>query len=518
MCDFMTLNLPAVLKKHAEKHGDIVAVESGGNALNYRTLDERSDRFARALQGLGVVSGDRVAFLAKSCVEYFEFLIGSMKVGVVPVSVNWRLAPPEISAVLNNAEAVLLIVGQEFVEQTEKIEEKLEYVSHIISLAEHERFPKWAEWIDEYANERQISFEISGEAVVLQIYTSGTTGVPKGVMTSNSGLLAYLESLSSVACFSSQSVSLSTLPLFHIGGTGWALAGLYRGATVILLRDVDPDLILDKVASCKVTNLIAVPSVVQMLLQSPRLASTDFSSLHYLYYGGGPMTEHILREALKAFDCEFIQGFGMTECPLISALHSVDHMPARGVLRSCGLPIAGTAVRLVDPETGCDVALGSVGEIWIQSPQNFVGYWRQPESTKQALVDGVWLRTGDAAYMNPEGFLFLQDRLKDMIVSGGENIYPAEVENVLIKHPEVVECAVIGVPSEKWIETVKAFVVPAPGSRCVGKEFIDFCKSQLAGYKCPTSVEFVETLPRTPSGKVIKYQLREQHAQLAIRQ
>jgi long-chain acyl-CoA synthetase len=410
-----------------------------------------------------------------------------------------------------------LVVGEEFVERIEGIASRLDHVRRIVSLKHHERFPKWAEWLDGHAGDPWIPVEISGETIILQIYTSGTTGTPKGVMTSSAGLVSYLESLSTIARFISQSVSLSTMPLFHIGGTGWALAGLYRGATVLLLRDVDPDLILDTLASRKVTNLIAVPSVVQMLLQSSHLPTTDFGSLRYLYYGGGPMTEHILRKALEAFDCEFIQGFGMTECPLISALEPEDHALDRKLLRSCGRPISGTKVRLVDPEMGVDVAPGSVGEMWVQSPQRFAGYWKQPKITGETLVGGIWLRTGDAAYCNGDGFLFLQDRVKDMIVSGGENIYSAEVENILISHPDVAECAVIGVPSEKWIETVKAIVVLVPGRTLAGEQLIAYCKSLLAGYKCPTSVDYIDSLPRTPTGKVIKHQLRERYAHPSAR-
>jgi long-chain acyl-CoA synthetase len=508
------VSFPAILRAHADVRGDVVAIEADGRSLDYRTLDRRSDLFASALHSSGIAAGDRVAILAKSCVEYFEFLIGSMKAGVVPVPVNWRLAPPEIAAVLNDAEPVLLVVGEEFIERVEGIECRLEHVRRIVSLAQHKRFLKWATWIDDHAD-LQYPVEIRAETVVLQIYTSGTTGAPKGVMTSSAGFLSYLQSLSSIARFTSQSVSLSTMPLFHIGGIGWTFAGLYGGATVLLLRDVDPDLILSMVASRKVTNLIAVPSVVQMLLQSPVLSSTEFDSLRYLYYGGGPVTEHILRRALDAFACEFIQGFGMTECPLISALGPEDHAPGRDLLRSCGRPIPGTTVRLVDPATGRDALPGSVGEIWVQSPQLCTGYWKKPELTKETLVDGVWLRTGDAAHCNSEGFLFLHDRLKDMIVSGGENVYPAEVENVLITHPGVAECAVIGVPSEKWIETVKAIVVPVPGSIPAPDLLIAYCKTRLAGYKCPTSVDYVDSLPRTPSGKVIKQQLRDRHSQEA---
>ena len=508
----METNLIRVLRAHAETLGDVIAIESSGSSHNYRTLEERSDRFASALRATGITAGLRVAILAKSCVEYFEFLIGAMKAGVVPVPLNWRLAPPEMAAVVDDADAVLLVVGQEFIERAEEMEGRLQKVRHIVSLAPHTRLLNWAQWLDAHTGDPRIRAESSDEDVVLQIYTSGTTGKAKGAMTSGAGFVSYLESLSSIAHFNSQSVSLSTMPLFHIGGTGWALAGLYRGATVLLLREVDPDLILDTITRRKVTNLIAVPSVLQMLLKSPQLPSTDFASLRYLYYGGGPMTEHILRKALDAFDCEFIQGFGMTECPLVASLSNQDHTLGGELLRSCGRAIPGTMVRIVDPETGSDIAPGMTGEMWVRSPQGFAGYWKQSDITAQVLVDGIWLRTGDAACQNQDGYLFLKDRLKDMIVSGGENVYPGEVENVLISHPDVAEVAVIGVPSQKWIETVKAIIVRVPGSTLAEDRLIAYCKLHIAGYKCPTSVNFVDALPKTPSGKVIKYQLRAQYA------
>jgi long-chain acyl-CoA synthetase len=410
--------------------------------------------------------------------------------------------------VLEDAEAVLLVVGPDFVERISAIEDSLTNVPEIVSLEPHDRFKHWGAWLAEQPDSPCPAEEVQGDTVVLQIYTSGTTGKPKGVLTSNGGFLSYMESLSAVARFRPESVSLSTLPLFHIGGTGWAMAGLYCGATVVVLREVDPDLILSTIERRKITNLIAVPSVVQMILQSRHLPLTNYESLRYLYYGGGPMSEHILRKALDVFDCEFIQGFGMTECPLISRLEPEEHAPGRALLQSCGRPIPGSTVRLVDPLTGSDVSVGSVGEIWVRSPLQFVGYWKQPDITRQALVDGVWLRTGDAAYRDEAGFLFLKDRLKDMIISGGENIYPAEVENVLISHPDVAECAVIGVPSEKWTETVKALVVLIPGSALRGEAIIKYCKSHLASYKCPTSVDCVSSLPKTPSGKVQKHELR----------
>jgi long-chain acyl-CoA synthetase len=326
-------------------------------------------------------------------------------------------------------------------------------------------------------------------------------------MMSHRALLAYLETLSAVAGMDDTTTALSTMPLFHIGGTGWALAAAYRGATTIQMRDVDPDLMLRAIERHRVTTLIAVPVVMRMLLQSPLAATADLSSLRTFYYGGGPMMQATLDAALKIFSCDFVQGFGMTECPLITALAPVDHLGAPGRLRSCGRPVRGTDVRLVDPGTGRDVPDGSVGEIVVRSPQLLAGYWNKPEAQRDSFLDGQWFRTGDAAFRDSEGYLYMQDRIKDMIVSGGENVYPAEVENVLALHPDVAECAVVGVPSDRWTETVKAVVVAASPT-LTPQELIGFCKERLAGYKCPTTVDFVAALPRTPSGKVEKFRLR----------
>ncbi|MGD9713428.1 MAG: AMP-binding protein, partial [Thermomicrobiales bacterium] len=240
----MKADLPAVLKAYATERGHVVAVESGGVALDYASLDRCVERFATALRSTGIASGDRVAFLANTCVEYFVFLIGSMRVGAVAVPVNWRLASPEIASVLNDAEAVLLVVGETFLAQIEELLERLEHVRHIVSLGRHQRLPGWEEWLNDHANDSHAPVESNDESIVFQMYTSGTTGMPKGVMTSNAGLLSYLERLSSTARITPRSVTLSTLPLFHIGGTGWALAGLYRGGTVHLLRDVNADRII----------------------------------------------------------------------------------------------------------------------------------------------------------------------------------------------------------------------------------------------------------------------------------
>lgn len=509
-------DLAATLGQHALRLGDKSAVECGDQKISYRQLDERSTAFARSLSHAGIAPGARVAFLGKACTEYFEFLVGAIKAGAVPVPINWRLASPEILAIVEDCEAELLVVSSEFADKIEQPADKIANLAIIISLDESGSYPSWSDWLGQ-AGDRAAS-EPAGDAgrVILQIYTSGTTGRPKGVMTTAAAFRSYLATLSDVASLHETSVTLSTMPLFHIGGTGWAMAGLFSGATVILLRDVDPDEILRIVEAHRVTNLIAVPSVVQMLLQSSRLERTDFSSLTHIYYGGGPMTEMILRKALESFDCEFTQGFGMSECPLIASLAPEFHFPQSKLLRSFGVPVDGTQIRLVEPETGLDVPQGSIGEIWVQSPQVCAGYWKQPAITQETIVADGWLRTGDAASRDEDGFLYMQDRLKDMIVTGGENVYPAEVENALMSHPAVRECAVIGVASEKWIETVKAIIVLSGDANPAAEDLIAHCKARLAGYKCPTIVEFTRTLPRNPAGKILKYELRQQAGKTGV--
>ena len=258
--------------------------------------------------------------------------------------------------------------------------------------------------------------------------------------------------------------------------------------------------------------MFVVPAVLMLLLATPALAATDLSSLRLIFYGASPISEDVLVKCMAAFGCAFCQVYGMTETTgAITALPFEDHDPdgpRRGLLRSAGKPHASVGLRVVDPESGRDAALGEVGEVWTRSPYNMAGYWRKPEETAATIDAEGWLRTGDAGYFDAEGYLYLHDRIKDMVVSGGENIYPAEVENVLLSHPAIVDAAVIGVPDLKWGETVKAIVVLAPGEALDEADVIAHCRANLAHYKCPTSVEATDTLPRNPSGKILKRELR----------
>jgi long-chain acyl-CoA synthetase len=310
-----------------------------------------------------------------------------------------------------------------------------------------------------------------------------------------------------------ETVSLVAMPLFHIGGSGWALSGMSRGGTSVILRDMDPVELLRLVGTERITHAFLVPAVLMALLATPAIADRDLSSLDTIYYGASPIAEDVLVRCLTVFGCRFAQVYGMTETTgAIVRLAHEDHDPQgprQHLLRAAGKPLPGVELRIVDPDTGAEVPTDTVGEVRTRSGFNMLGYWGNPDDTARTIVDHGWLRTGDAGYLDADGYLFLHDRIKDMVVSGGENIYPAEVENVLLGISEVTDAAVIGVPDERWGETVKAVVVCAPDAALDEAAIIASCRERLAHYKCPTSVDFVATLPRNPSGKVLKRELRE---------
>jgi len=331
------------------------------------------------------------------------------------------------------------------------------------------------------------------------------------VLLTNDNFTAILPTATELWRLDADSVNLVAMPLFHIGGGGWAVAGMYEGATSVIVRDIDPAALIRTIESERVTHAFLVPAVLQFMLMVPGVDTADFSSLETIVYGASPISEEILAKCVDTFKCKFWQAYGLTETTgAVVNLAPEDHDttgPNRHRLRSCGLPGPGVELRIVGEHGEC--AVRDVGEIWIRSTQNTIGYWNLPEETAKAFTEDGWFKSGDAGFLDEDGYLYIHDRVKDMIVSGGENVYPAEVENVLMAHPAIADVAVIGVPHEKWGETGKAIVVVAPGREVTEAEIIAFAKERLATFKCPTSVEWMDVLPRNPSGKVLKKDLRE---------
>jgi acyl-CoA synthetase (AMP-forming)/AMP-acid ligase II len=509
----VSFSFAALIRQHALVRPEAPALTFEGTTQTYRQLNDASSRVANALLAEGVAPGDRVAVLSKNTPEFFEIAFACSKIGAVLVGLNWRLAGREIEAIAADATPKLIIASQaEGTLLTDTVRNH-PTLQRVIELGR-----KYDSWRDAAtADDPTASYSAQPNDVCLILYTSGTTGLPKGVMLTNEGMSFSPRIAEEAWGFDDSSVNLVAMPMFHIGGIGYGSSAFCSGGHTVLMRDVDPALILRTMADYRVTHAFFVPAVINLLLNTPDVQSTDLSSLGLVVYGASPISDAVLRQAISVFGCGFMQAYGMTETSgTVVSLPRSDHDPDGPrvhLLRACGLAFPWTEVRLIDPKTMSDAALGDVGEIWLRSGQVMKGYWGNPHETAHAITADGWLRTGDAAYMDAEGYLFLFDRFKDMIVSGAENIYPAEVENVLQDHPAVREVAVIGVPSERWGETVKAIVVLKDDMHADELELINFSRERIAKYKCPTSVDFTDVLPRNASGKLLKKDLRSSYWQ-----
>ncbi len=501
-----------VIRTHAKERGSKTAIVQDDFSQTWAELDERSNRVANALAAAGVGEGDRVAFIDKNGYEYFEVLFGAAKLNAVTVNINFRLAPPEIAWIADNAQSKVFFVGPEFVDAVSKVKGDIPTCATYVSLGEgdHGGFTSYEAFLSDDATDPGV--EPKGTDVAFQLYSSGTTGLPKGVMLSNDNLFALLPDASETWGFNEDMVSMAAMPLFHIGGSGWAMAGMFNGGTTVIVREIDPAALIDIIGEKRVTHAFLVPAVFQFMLMMPNVNDGDYSSLEMLVYGASPITTEVLAASVKTFGCKFAQAYGLTEttgaiCTLPPEDHDPDG-PNAHRLRSCGKPNSNVEIKIVDPDSFEEVPTGEVGEILTRSNQNMVGYWRNEEGTASAFVDGDWFRTGDAGYVDEDGYLYIHDRVKDMIVSGGENVYPAEVENALMKHPGIADVAVIGVPDDKWGEVGKAMVVKADGQDPSEEEILTFAREQLAGFKIPRSVDFIDAIPRNPTGKMLKKDLR----------
>lgn len=511
-----------IVRVHGAGLGGQTALQCGDRSLTFAELYERAKVVAGALSAAGVKAQDRVAVIDRNSIENLEVVFGAALLNAVVVNVNWRLAPPEILQILADAGTRLVIVGPEFFGAVEAIETQLGSGARVVAIGSgHPRWEPYEAWLAGSPPTDPGTVAAPGD-VAFQLYTSGTTGLPKGVMLTTSNLLTAWSHIEGEWGFEpGRSVNLALMPMFHIAGLGWATVGLFFGCRTVVLRDVVPAEVLDVLSSEQITHAFMVPAVIQFLLMTPGVEDADFSSLRKLVYGASPISAPVLEKALKVMGCDFVQVYGLTETTgAITQLQPDDHDPIGRpeLLRSCGKPYPWVEMRVVDVE-GHDLPAGRVGELWTRSGQNMAGYWNNTEATRAVLDDDGWLRTGDAGYLDEEGFVFLHDRVKDMIVTGGENVYPAEVENVLMRHPGVADVAVFGVPDARWGEAVKAAVVPVDASKPPSaEELISYAHEYLAGYKCPKSVDYAEVLPRNPSGKLLKRELRAPYWEGAGRQ
>lgn len=509
----MQLYLTQSLHRAVQCRSSALATIYQGRERTYAQMCERVARLAGALQGLGVKPRDRVGLLALNSDRTLEYFYGVWWAGatVNPVNIRWSAA--EMAYSLDNCSTEVLLVDDQFLPLVDSLRQSSRAVKTWIYMGEGQA-P--AGMLDYEALLREAApvpdARSNGEDLAGIFYTGGTTGMPKGVMLSHAALAINAQVGLLGTYFDEQARPLQVAPLFHLAGLNFLLKGMMMACTQVIVPAFTPAGLLEAIERHRASHLMLVPAMLQMLVDDPRTANADLSSVRIVGYGASPITPALLDRAFTAFpNAEFAQGYGMTELSagvsyLTCRYHSEEGRKL-GKLTSAGQALTGIDIRICDQQ-GAEVPRGEVGELAVLSPCVMQGYWNLPELTAQVLRDG-WMFTGDAARIDEDGFVFIVDRFKDMIVTGGENVYCAEVEGALASHPAVAAAAVFGVPDTRWGERVHAVVVRKPGAEVSDEELIAHCRTRIAGYKCPRGVEFVAALPISGAGKVMKFKLRE---------
>jgi len=515
---------PVRLKRHAAQvFGNKIGVVCDDQRFTYRQFNDRCDRLSDALLTLGVKSGDRVAYLSFNCHRLLEAYYGVPQIGAVLLPLNIRLSPEELTYILNDAAPRVLFFDPEFIPLIEAMRPHLMSAEQFIRL--RGSAPAWANSLsyDELvaaAQPREIDFRAIDENSVAELfYTSGTTAHPKGVMLTHRNLYLHAFYTGIGLRDGDDAVHVYTVPLFHVNSWGAPHILTLSGGRHVMIRKFDPQTVLELVQRERVTRLHLVPTMAIALINHPDFARYDLSSVREMMMGGAPTNTALIRQVEEKIpSCAARGGYGLTETsPVITIAHEKEHLASESdekKLRrkaTAGFVMAGSEIRVVDPEgrdvrpDGCEV-----GEVIVRSDLVMAGYWRQPEETTRVIRDD-WFYTGDLATVDDEGYLLIVDRVKDMVLSGGENIATAEIERVIYEHPAVLECAVVAVPDDCWGEVAKALVVLREGQPATEEEILDVCRRHLGGFKVPKTVEFMESLPKGGTGKILKKALREKY-------
>ena len=489
----------------ASERPDRLAMQEDDRSYSYAELEHRTAKVASALFAAGLKKGDRIAWIGKNSDLYFTLFYGAARVGIVMCPIGWRLAPAEMAFIVNDTGAKIIVAGPGFETLKTALEGQLKHINQILD----------AESANQLIDQAQsVAMDPAGpDDAVLQLYTSGTTGNPKGAVLSNRNLFALrkhsVDADHAYTKWDDDEMVLVAMPCAHIGGTGVGIMAMAAGLPAIVLAEFTPDGVFDAFEHGGATRLFIVPAALQMLINHPRCSSVDFSRLKYILYGAAPMPLELLRQCIAMFGAQFIQVYGMTETTgTIVMLPPEDHDPAGNKrMRSAGKALPGVELKIVDGE-GNELPSDEVGEVWTRSSNNMLQYWNLPDATRTTVEAGGWVKTGDAGYLDEDGYLYIHDRVKDMIITGGENVYPAEVESAIYGHPDVLEVAVIGIPDEKWGESVKAVCVPKAGATINADSIISWARERIAGFKVPKSVDVVAALPRNASGKILRKDLR----------
>jgi len=506
-----------IIYRNALLHARDEAFVCGPQRVTFEKFNAQVNRLLHGLRSLGLKKGDGIGILSWNCLEYPVFYGVAMKGGFIASPFNPRLHAQELEYLINYSEARVLFIGPELETTARDLRSRLPAVRHMISLqGSASDMTSYARLVEGQPPEEPPEPFVGPDDPLLILYTSGTTGVPRGALYTHRAKLDNTRIKALEMGTKPGERHVMALPFFHIGGDShvWPFF-LVGGCNVILpQKTFDPVAVLQTIQDERATDIQIVPTQLNALLSHPDVEKYDLSTLNRIYYAASPMPVELLRRALEKFGPIFSQGYGQTESgPQITSLprkaHQVLDRPPeeQKVLISCGQPSPGVHARIVD-EKNNDVGPGIVGEIVAQSASIMSEYWRRPKETGETIVDG-WLHTGDLAYYDEQGFIYIVDRKKDMIVTGGENVYSREVEDVLYRHPAVAEVAVIGIPDPRWVERVHALVVLKPNVPATEQDIISFCKDHLASYKAPKSVDFLETLPKNPQGKILKKEIRK---------
>jgi long-chain acyl-CoA synthetase len=501
-----------IIYRNAILYPDSEAFVCGAERITFKRFNERVNRLIHGLQALGVQKGEVIGILSWNRLEYPEVFGAAMKGGFILAHLNPRLKAEELVQVINDAQPRALFVCPELVETVDGISERLPNTEFFLTFGDAEgRMMTYGEMV-EGQSEEEPEPDVREDDLLTIFYTSGTTGVPRGAIYTHRQKMenVAMKALDIGVEFGDR--HLVVLPMFHIGGDShiWPFF-LMGGCNVIMPRpSFDPAEALQTIANERITDVHIVPTQLISLLNLPNVEQYELPCLKRIWYAASPMPTEVLKRGLAVFGPIFMQGYGLTESgPHTTVLNRASHREGQAMLASCGQPCIGVHVRIVD-EAGRDVEAGKIGEIIVQSRRNMSGYWRKPDETRETIRDG-WLYTGDLGYYDERGYIYIADRKKDMIITGGENVYPKEVEDVLYRHPAVKEAAVIGVPDPYWVERVHALVVLKENAQASAEDIIGFCKQHIAHYKAPRTVEFVESLPKNPQGKILKKELRAKY-------
>jgi acyl-CoA synthetase (AMP-forming)/AMP-acid ligase II len=499
------------LRHWARETPDAEAVTYGSRTWTWSQWDDRVRRAAGGLQSLGIGRGDVVAFLDKNHPACVEISLAAGSLGAANAIVNWRSAGDEVDYAVNDSGARVLFVGSEMRPTLDKVRDRLASVHKVIEVtpegAEDDEYEAWLRSSPPVGRPE----DVEPDDVCLVMYSSGTTGRPKGVMLTHTNMVRHTVAAHDGWSFEPGDKNLVAMPLFHVGGSSYVLFGVHDGVPSVMTRDPDGASLAGAILA-GANRTFLVPAVLAQVLQSGPDAVRVFGGLRTYTYGAAPMPLPLLRAAMQAWPgTDFIQVYGLTEVAgvathLLPEAHRDTEHPER--LLSAGRPVPGVEVRIVDPTSQEDLPVGEHGEIWLRTEQLMKGFLGKPEETAAVVTQDRWFRTGDLGRVDEDGFVFVQDRLKDMIISGGENIYSPEVERTLAEHPAVLEVAVIGVPDDTWGETVKAVVSLRQDSGADEAELVAWCRDRLAHFKCPRSVDVVAALPRNATGKILKRELR----------